>query len=886
MPDRDSRITISGATITDPVAGRFGYGVAPPDGGGSEGGSGRLTVTSGAQYKLTSAASAGVLVEIGAGAGWAGEVVVADPGSRLDILAGSTTSPGPRLRVGDAGGDGALLVLSGGAVAVSGATPAAVVGSGAGGEGLIDLIGGRLDLAGDAVSLVLGEAGGSGRMRLLSDGRLSLAASAGSATVEVGTNGGKGDLVIGSGRAVIAAGPDGTARLTLGSGDGDGRLDIAGQPPLSAADGATGVILLGGSGGSALEIGVGGSGAVALDGGALGLFDPGADPVIVAALMGAAPAPSGTAAGPVTLAIGTEGGGGTLTATGGAAVIGQGSGPVQLAVGQGGAGRLTLSDASLQLESLGVGLSLQLGTAGGAGLLHLGPGAEALLRAAGGLDAALGTGGSAGLEIAGGSLALEAGGALHLDLGADARMQLSDGGTAAIRAAETVLSLGGEVKIDAGTLGIDATGVARLDVLDGGSLNLGSGAVLRMTGGAGSTATGEAPVGDGQIALAADAELALAGAARLAAGGGLIAEGGLLRIDGEAWLDLGDEIALGNGARLVMDGGSLAAPFLGVEGGALLAGTGRLATDVALIGAELRIGDRLDDGAVLMPGLGRLEVQGSLAKAGGSAIFGFDAGGSDLLDVTGSLTLIGTALMLEPPAPGAPLPGGALLLARAAGGVTLQSMTTPKGLALELREDGTELWLAETAPPLTVTGTLRTPHGGALDGVVVSFLPEDAPAAAARSGFGATSGADAGAVRSVTADGAFALTLPAGSAGWIGAQPAPAGARPDTGAALEALRLSVGLRPSWGEARPEDFIAADITGDGQVTAHDALTILRSAVGLETAHVPRWVFLDAGQEIGPQSRDAVAYEPGLWIAPETDAHVDLTAILVGLPGAFG
>jgi T5SS/PEP-CTERM-associated repeat protein len=881
MSVRDSRITVSGAVIEDPASGRFAYGTVLPEGGGAAGLSGRLTVTGGAQDSLASAAAAGTLVEVGIGAGHSGEVVVADPGSRLDILSTAPASPGPRLRVGQDGGDGALLVLSGGAVTVTGASPRATVGSGAGSQGLVDLIAGRLELSGAAPVLVLGEDGGSGRMRLLTDGRLTLAASAGPATLEVGARGGSGDLVIGSGLALLHAGRDGIARLALGLDGGTGRIDIAGPPPLDGA-GTTGMMLLGGSAGTEVSIGRAGTGTLALDGGFLALMDPAAELELRAALGGPDLGPAAPAGGPALLSLGSVGGTGMLTATGGAAVIGHGHGPAALAIGDGGSGTLALAEASLRLESLADDLSLTLGAAGGSGSLQIGAGAEALLRAAGRIDAALGSGGSATLAIDGGTLALQAGGAVTVQLGGTATV--SGGGSLALAGADSALTLAGTLQIGAGSLALDATGAARLDVTAGGRLDLGAGATLRLTGdAAGAGAPAERLAGDGQATLAAGASLSLSGDASFAAGGGLQALGGFLSLSDGARLDAGDEVALGNGARLVLDGATFAAPFLGLDGGALLVGTGTLAADVVLIGAALRPGDTaLAQGAPLS-GLGTLEVAGSLAQAAGSLVVGFGAGGTDLISVSGRLALVGTDILLDAPAPGAPLPGGALLLARAAGGIALDSLRMPEGMALELRAGNTELWLTPAEPPpspVTVTGTLRSPQGTPLDGVAITFEPAvEGPAA--RMLAAATDRPSA-----VSVAGDFTLALPAGSAGRLGATPTPAEARPDIGTALDMLRMSVGLRPSWGEARAEDYIAADLTGDGRVTGHDALAGLRSAVGLATDHAPRWVFLDAGQEIGPQGRDAVSYASGLWIAPETDAHVELTAILVGHPGAFG
>lgn len=173
---------------------------------------------------------------------------------------------------------------------------------------------------------------------------------------------------------------------------------------------------------------------------------------------------------------------------------------------------------------------------------------------------------------------------------------------------------------------------------------------------------------------------------------------------------------------------------------------------------------------------------------------------------------------------------------------------------------------------VTVAGRVVDRSGQEIAGAAVTFTPEAGAAREAVSG----------------ADGAFALDLDAGAAGrldlalgWSAGAPAVT-----TASALEALRLAVGLTPSWGEARAEDYIAADFDGDGRVTAADALGILRSAVGLSGAHSPRWVFVDAADPLDGIARDAVSYEQGLVFAGlEADHGVELTGILVGQLLAF-
>ncbi|MGY6534276.1 MAG: hypothetical protein ACXIVG_02910, partial [Pararhodobacter sp.] len=78
-------------------------------------------------------------------------------------------------------------------------------------------------------------------------------------------------------------------------------------------------------------------------------------------------------------------------------------------------------------------------------------------------------------------------------------------------------------------------------------------------------------------------------------------------------------------------------------------------------------------------------------------------------------------------------------------------------------------------------------------------------------------------------------------------------------------------------------IAADMNGDGQVTAADALEILRHAVGLPGVHAPRWVFLDAQTDWDALgiSRSTVQFDTGITIeAGAGDVDLALTGILLG------
>ena len=99
--------------------------------------------------------------------------------------------------------------------------------------------------------------------------------------------------------------------------------------------------------------------------------------------------------------------------------------------------------------------------------------------------------------------------------------------------------------------------------------------------------------------------------------------------------------------------------------------------------------------------------------------------------------------------------------------------------------------------------------------------------------------------------------------------------------ALDVLRLAVGLEPSWGEANPYDYIAADINRDGVVTALDALEVLRHAVGIESESAPEWVFVDPEADLKNIDRQNVEYETGLHFAAlNQDNEASVTGILLG------
>ncbi len=99
--------------------------------------------------------------------------------------------------------------------------------------------------------------------------------------------------------------------------------------------------------------------------------------------------------------------------------------------------------------------------------------------------------------------------------------------------------------------------------------------------------------------------------------------------------------------------------------------------------------------------------------------------------------------------------------------------------------------------------------------------------------------------------------------------------------ALQVLRIAVGLEPTFGPAAPENLIAADITQDGAINALDALAILQVAVGQPSAHDAKWVFLDADADLSGITASNVDYKTGVdVVAIDGVIEADMTSILLG------
>ena len=100
------------------------------------------------------------------------------------------------------------------------------------------------------------------------------------------------------------------------------------------------------------------------------------------------------------------------------------------------------------------------------------------------------------------------------------------------------------------------------------------------------------------------------------------------------------------------------------------------------------------------------------------------------------------------------------------------------------------------------------------------------------------------------------------------------------------IRGAVGLDASWGPASAQDFIAADIDRSGDVTASDALDVLRHAVGLQAEYAPEWVFIDDDADLSGIDSGNVAYDIGIDLTTiAADTQPSMSGILLGHMGEY-
>ena len=99
--------------------------------------------------------------------------------------------------------------------------------------------------------------------------------------------------------------------------------------------------------------------------------------------------------------------------------------------------------------------------------------------------------------------------------------------------------------------------------------------------------------------------------------------------------------------------------------------------------------------------------------------------------------------------------------------------------------------------------------------------------------------------------------------------------------ALDALKLSVGLKTSLGSESAFDLISADFNRDGKVSSQDALSILKYSVGLTTEYDAQWIFLDKDKDYSEVSRINTVYDEGVLLTEiSADTSVDLIGIIIG------
>ncbi len=134
------------------------------------------------------------------------------------------------------------------------------------------------------------------------------------------------------------------------------------------------------------------------------------------------------------------------------------------------------------------------------------------------------------------------------------------------------------------------------------------------------------------------------------------------------------------------------------------------------------------------------------------------------------------------------------------------------------------------------------------------------------------------------ADGEFDLDMPDGTySGQLDIVKAYSTASNEISAldALQVLRIAIGLDPTFGPPAPENLIAADINRDGTVSALDALIVLQNAVGQTAQHEAEWVFLDDDADLSAITRTNVSYDTGTPVTVmDGDFATDMTSILLG------
>ncbi|MGY6534680.1 MAG: VWD domain-containing protein, partial [Pararhodobacter sp.] len=183
------------------------------------------------------------------------------------------------------------------------------------------------------------------------------------------------------------------------------------------------------------------------------------------------------------------------------------------------------------------------------------------------------------------------------------------------------------------------------------------------------------------------------------------------RVTTDGRLVAGDEDGLSGPVLVALDDGTIAAQSVRMNEGSILAGQGTLQglsgePFMQMSNALLRPGDRLDATGTLEAGFGAMTIDGNVAKVDGSVWFDIGESRHDALTVDGVFAMSGGTLHANWQGAGAQLGDGGVRLIEASGGVVLDSVEhalMSEDHQLELRAEGTELWLVEpdsgTAPP-------------------------------------------------------------------------------------------------------------------------------------------------------------------------------------------
>lgn len=216
------------------------------------------------------------------------------------------------------------------------------------------------------------------------------------------------------------------------------------------------------------------------------------------------------------------------------------------------------------------------------------------------------------------------------------------------------------------------------------------------------------------------------------------------------------------------------------------------------------------------------------------------------------------------------------------GSLTVASSTAPDAgtdtlIGIELGNIVFDDALPPPPPPpeepdsFSVNVTVATPSGSALGALPLSFTPDDG----------------AGVTEQTDSTGLAAFEIESGASGRIDLLTSfSTGFDGITaGDALSVLRIAVGLDLPGGPPSPLDLIAADINQDGNVTAGDALEVLRAAVGLESDGVGEYVMIDESVDRSGITNGNVEYETGVPIAGlSNDIDLSLTGVRLGDFGA--